>query len=436
MLTITLKQLLKMKPSKYNIYYNDNVRYFIYNQLTGFMSEFDAELYNAIRSGHCLSDLSDINKDYLKNGNFICENDLNESMVFLMKNRKYRYNNNIARITIMPTLDCNFRCWYCYEEHFHSRMDEATVNATIKFCKTIIDSNNLKVFSLDWFGGEPLVYFNEVVYPISKEIMNYCEEKRVVFTNGITTNGYLIDKKIIDKFKEIKLSNFQITLDGSEEFHNKTRFSQTDRNTYTTIVKNIELLVDNINSIAMTVRINYTPANMQTIDEIADSFRHNIRNKIKIMPQIVWQYKDKINAVDTNIHDKLTIFSRKGYKAEKVYLSPTLGVSCYTENMLQFVINYDKRVYKCTARDFKNKHYSIGAITQEGVFIPNSNYYNYFTASAFENKQCLECEFLPSCCGMCIQKKLEKGLPVCPKKELENSILNQLKLVVQKMDMS
>lgn len=351
---------------------------------------------------------------------------------FIKKNRSARYGNQMAKVTIMPTLNCNFRCWYCYEEHFNSKMDEKSVEATIKFCKKLIDMGSVKVFNLDWFGGEPLLYFDEIIYPIASILREYCMQKEVIFVHGITTNGYLISDERIKKFQEIDLRNFQITLDGSMEYHNKTRFSATDKNTYVTITRNIERLVTLIKNISMMVRINYTPANLPTMEKIADSFNPSIRSKIKIMPQIVWQYKNKINAVDDTIREKLKIFSNKGYNAERVYLSPSNGTCCYTENMLQFVINYDRSVYKCTARDFKNRKYSIGEINEFGEFIANNVYYNYFVASSFENNQCLSCEYLPSCGGMCIQKKIEEGIFNCPKEELTISLINQIKLVIEK----
>ena len=52
-------------------------------------------------------------------------------------------------------------------------------------------------------------------------------------------------------------------------------------------------------------------------------------------------------------------------------------VSCYTENIDQYVINYDLSVYKCTARDFDSSH-CIGKIRRtDGHFLPNGLYYKF-----------------------------------------------------------
>ena len=47
-----------------------------------------------------------------------------------------------------------------------------------------------------------------------------------------------------------------------------------------------------------------------------------------------------------------------------------------------------------------------------------------------QNEKCLACKFLPFCNGMCIQKKIENTIPKCPIEEVEHSLENQLKLII------
>ncbi|MDR3059717.1 MAG: radical SAM protein, partial [Prevotella sp.] len=195
-----------MKASKYNIYIENADKYYIYNQITQALSECDEEFFNTLKNNLPLSDLDSADKEVLKNSHFICDKELLEENIILCKNRIQRYGNRVARITIMPTLDCNFKCWYCYESHTQSKMNEKTTQSVILFAKKIIEQNKLSCFSLDWFGGEPLLYFNELVYPISKEIKNLCEQANVSFVHTITTNGYLIAPAWIESIKEIKLN--------------------------------------------------------------------------------------------------------------------------------------------------------------------------------------------------------------------------------------
>lgn len=418
-----------MKVSKYNIYVEHEGRNFVYNQLRSSLLEIDAELFQGFRVPTC--DITSLDKSIIEelsaNG-IICDKMLKEENVVLANSKSYRFSNNTARVTILPTLDCNFHCWYCYEDHPCGVLASEDIEKVINFCKGVISNGNIKCFRLDWFGGEPLLYFDEVVYPISKSIQDFCKNEGVVYLNSITTNGYLITPGMIGLIKEINLNIFQITLDGGKRFHNKTRFSKDVKNSYDGIISNIVALCNSIADIDMTVRINYTPKNIDSLDEIAEAFPVDIRNKIIINPQLVWQFKKDRNLLDDKIAKKMQLFVAKGYKESLPDLTCYL---CYSENMKQFVVNYDLSVFKCTARDFSSK-YSIGKIGEEGAFIPNPHYYDYFISSAFENENCLACHLLPSCYAECIQRHMEGVQINCNKEQIEKDIKNRILLYLSK----
>ena len=66
--------------------------------------------------------------DRLKQGEFIIDEDVDEKQRYIDKSiRKLETDRNF-HIIVNPTLQCNFRCWYCYEEHLPSKMDESTVS--------------------------------------------------------------------------------------------------------------------------------------------------------------------------------------------------------------------------------------------------------------------------------------------------------------------
>lgn len=415
-----------MKSSKYNIYLIYEGQYYVFNQLSSDFRELDHELYEVLKQNKideaevCADELSE-----LKSGQIVCEDHVAEENLILCANKRFRFSQGTARVTIMPTLECNFRCWYCYETHNEGHMSEKDMEATIAFCKKLIDSGHVHRFVLDWFGGEPLLYFDKIVYPISLAVRDYCKEKNIIFQNTITTNGFLISENIIDKLAEIRLNSYQITLDGSKQYHDRTRFSSDRSGSYDRIVGNIIMLCNRVQEVSITLRINYTPANLSSIDCIADSFPEQVRKNIFVEPQLVWQYKDEVNSITDSIQSKMRSFHDLGYRTRGNSLPAFVGW-CYAESMDQYVINYNLKVYKCTARDFTQDKFSVGVISSEGNFKPNSNFYRYFTSSFFENDKCLSCEVLPSCAGMCIQKKIEGSIPGCPKQLIMESIRNRL----------
>lgn len=287
---------------------------------------------------------------------------------------------------------------------------------------------------LDWFGGEPLLRFSQIIYPLSKELKNWSEKHEVKFKNIITTNGSLIDENMAEKMNEIGLFSFQITLDGGKEHHNKVRSSLAMKNSYDVIVKNIHILCRVLDKPNIELRINYTKENIDSAFNIFDDFDKEIRHYILISPHIVWQQIDNIAVLKEKVDELRNSAYEKGFN---IIMQNSMNrcATCYTENMEQFVINYDMNVYKCTARDFNNK-FCIGQITNDGKFIPNELYYRYYTTlSPFFNKECMECNLLPSCLYSisCIQKKIERAEPKCNKTDIIKSLHNVITYKIRRL---
>lgn len=160
-------------------------------------------------------------KSYFKGANYICENnpelfsqlqeitaiidDDTDEVLNLRKSIKdVVENDDLFELHINPTLDCNFNCWYCYEKHLKgSQMNTETIEATKIFIKNTLVKKNLKNFHLSFFGGEPLLYYNRVALPIINYCQDECEKKRICLSIHFTSNGYLVNKHIINLLAEL-----------------------------------------------------------------------------------------------------------------------------------------------------------------------------------------------------------------------------------------
>lgn len=423
-----------MKNSLYNIFYRQANCFYVYNQVSSALIQIDKELWRNLPQNN-FEDINNYTITKLKKMGFVCDKSLEESDVIVAKNKYNRYSNNTIRMTIMPTMSCNFRCWYCYETHETGVMSKENVQSIIRFAENTIKENRPKAFILDWFGGEPLMCFKNHVYIISKEIKQLCMDNNVRFKNMITTNGYYITEEIVEQLKEISLTNYQITLDGAKQFHNITRFSNNENNSFDKIVKNMILLCENIPNINMTLRINYTKDNLNTVEEIIDSFPNHIRPKINVTMQVVWQQKKELSNSIKLVEEKFNLFKNAGFKVNRDTYHSYSTMACYIENMQQYVINYDMYVYKCTARDFSNRTFSIGLINNNGKFIPSPFYYKYYASrTGFENEQCLKCEYLPSCKSICIQKVLENNKLECNKERIREALIYRIKNMINERE--
>lgn len=411
-----------MRLSKYTIFHERDGKIYIFHQMSKALLQIDDDLRNALRHEPVNGIPADIQL-VLKEKGFLTDGVTDESIPIKYANIVNRFNSEHLRVTILPTLSCNFRCWYCYESHKPSFLRQEDMRAVLTFIKKEAVRKHIKEIMLDWFGGEPMICFDNIIYPLSMEVKEWAEANAVGFSNMITTNGSLIDIERIRKIERISLRQFQITLDGGRQFHNRTRFSASITDSYGLTVKNIHDLCRNISNASLELRINYTPQNIDSAFSILDSFDNDIRKNITISPHIVWQEAGSIRSLSDKTEKLRREALDKGYNIAEQDMSRRC-VSCYTENMEQFVINHDLCVYKCTARDF-DKKYSIGKIGKDGTFRPNGLYYRYYTTpSPFMREKCLECGLLPSCLysASCLQKRIEGVWPECDKELILQSV--------------
>lgn len=411
------------KISRYNRYIIVDNEAFVYNLLSrSLICIGDESVCHQLKDG-VLTTFDEKTIKLLYDNKILCDESIDESLNIVRIQRFIKYGNKNARITLLPTLNCNFKCWYCYEDHVARTMSENESDAVYKFCQNIVSTNRLNSLTLDWFGGEPMLQFNRIIVPLSKKVRQLCIENQIAYYNMITTNGVLITKEFLDEIREIELGKFQITLDGGKEYHNKTRYSKKHPNSYQSIIDTINMLVSEIPDIDLTLRINCTSENIDSITTIIESFPNECRNKIQISIQPIWQEVDKLKDFSFKVTQITKSFHDAGFEVPSFTSIPQTPNLCYVENMLHYTIIPGLEVYKCTARDFKktSRNY-IGDITLDGKFISNNNILRYYCNSFFENGKCMECEMLPVCRGNCIQKCVENNSLECQKEELSKGV--------------
>ena len=398
------------KISRYNYIIDYKGKKLFFNSMTGSgmlmsLSEWESMqpmLNDMYRFEH------DFPKDFeqLKQMGYIVDSDFDELAYLKHMNRVANYSNKSYTLFINPTLECNFRCWYCYEEHNKGYMSQETIGNLKQHIKNKVRNREINQLNLGWFGGEPLLYFDEVVYPISKYAKQLMEENNMPFYNSITTNAYCINDDMIEKMQEIGLSYFQITLDGNRERHNTIR-NCSGKPSYDIIVRNIIKICKDIDNATITLRINYDNVTLKkNIEEILSDFPKFVRSKLYIDMHRVWQTIKNCNDDSNSSVKELDEFIVKARNMEYnircngVLLSKTY-TGCYVCRTNFACINYDGKVYKCTACSFTEKD-CFGKLMDSGEISWNisriSKLYGY---SPLENPQCMKCKHLPICLGPC-----------------------------------
>ena len=215
--------------------------------------------------------------------------------------------DNYLHLNILTTEECNFRCTYCYEAFARGTMSEDTQMQLIRFVEEKIGMRDGLIVS--WFGGEPLEGI-EVIRRLSLAFMNICKQKKKVYFAGITTNGYLLTEEIVRELKKYHVVEYQITLDGLPEDHDKQRVLKDGSGSAERIIENLRNIKNNIhsNSIRITLRTNFTKSMLVNAKKFIDFLQENFLNDPRF--GIFWQVAEDYGQVVTNRFERIFVRNR------------------------------------------------------------------------------------------------------------------------------
>jgi uncharacterized protein len=111
-----------MKWSKYNVFINNgDGRHLLYNCATDNILVFVADIRTILSENMgCIDNIEKIHPDLfncLINKEYIIKDDINEIQALIEKKEKVLSSEDYFRLTLNPTMNCNLKCWYCYESH-------------------------------------------------------------------------------------------------------------------------------------------------------------------------------------------------------------------------------------------------------------------------------------------------------------------------------
>lgn len=255
-------------------------KYILYNNMTKCMLAMDNVEYNDyttfLNLKHKEAQSKYINKSIIEQLIklwFIVPDNFDEVKVFdqlkdiYLEIHNANTNKNFNNYTILPTTNCNARCYYCFEIGTKKiNMDDKTAESVAQY---IINNykNNKKSVRISWFGGEPLIA-KSTIDIICKKL----NEANVEYVSSFISNGFLLDNNLIEHaIKNWNFIQIQITLDGTEKIYNKTKSyvgisSESKISPFIKVIDNIENLVNH--NIYVSVRLNVSDKNYADLKKL------------------------------------------------------------------------------------------------------------------------------------------------------------------------
>ncbi len=326
-------------------------------------------------------------------------------------------DTHTLRLTICPTLQCNFACPYCYETARGGRMGKQVQDDLVTFSEAMLERYHVGALEVCWYGGEPLLE-PEVIRSLSNRLMSLCDERGFPYWASAITNGYFLDAHMAALLDECRVGSIQVTLDGPDSrTHDATRHLRNGSGTFDRIMSNIVTFSGKSD---ITVRCNAHRGNASEYPELEERLlalgedgdrRINVyaghmdgHGPYEGMAMHAVEYADFRYATDKGV-------GRVGYS----------GPICMVPKLLDLVVDERGNLYKClesVGRDdesFGNVRDFDFTDSQSGNMDVLSEWLGYAWP---DDEECLRCSLLPVCLGGCPQRRREGTKECTPIKQL------------------
>jgi uncharacterized protein len=381
-----------------------------YRQVKGLLS---GEIIPAGRE-----DLEGLQKDLLR-GQFLIPASFNELEHLKVKNRISRFGGHGLALVIAPTLRCNFGCDYCYVDLNAGKMTLDDQEKLTKFFAQRLPPNSSA--AIVWTGGDPSLAM-DVVENVSRSFVATCEEKNCRYEASLITNGYLLESGMRAALHRSRVSFLQVSLDGSEEFHDLTRHLRNKTPTYQRVMKNV---AESCEEFRIFLRINVDRRNHSAVpDLLADIESRGLKQKV----HIYFAHVDDVNENSSGYGPNcLTVqeYSRveesllreateAGFQLGGRVLTEPVTTFCGANSSNYYVVDSKANLLKCYHDLGDAERKGVGHLGGEGeVIITNTqNLVKWMGWDPFEIEECRTCTVLPLCMGGCSHKIMNSGLDI------------------------
>ena len=156
-------------------------------------------------------------------------------------------SNNDFQIFVKPVgAECNLHCRYCYyleKSSLHAESGMMDDEVLERYISSHLEACTDETVNFSWHGGEPLLagieFFRKAII-LQKKYM----PAGVRVNNGIQTNGTLLNDEWCRFLAEEKFF-VGLSIDGSQELHNKFRLNREGYPSFSRAVNGYKLLLKN-----------------------------------------------------------------------------------------------------------------------------------------------------------------------------------------------
>ncbi len=423
-----------MKPSKYNFFIQDheNGIFLIYNSMkNSLIEDEDLRMTRFLETAESDSsfDSSRMNRQeyesLTENGFLVEDSFIEEERAMEMTVKRYEKGREFGRksmsLLITPTLECNFRCFYCFESTDSrkeiTKMETGVQDKIVQHVENSI-REGIEQIRISWFGGEPLLQ-KDIIYSVQSRIKKLTDLNGVRLESNIVTNGIYYDGETSRRMADLGITSVQVTIDGPEGIHNSRRRDPEDpENNYK---KQLVHLRSADERVAIVIRVNVDKKNVKNVPQLVEDliehkiwpYRKNLslslghvtydgpRQVMGLDPKEFLSLEHDFRLYQYNRYNEL--FPDKPSKLKFDYPSQngplhTCGYAAYDH---AWVIDHKGTLFKCleaVGRDELAKSDIDRLLDGSAKAVSESC---LITRKTYEKYECNHCKYLPICNLVC-----------------------------------
>ena len=412
--------------SPYTFLFDDNGNCYLFNSESLFFSRIDRKLYLSLYD----RDLENPDKDtldFLKEKRIIISAEERYNCYNHLKTRHLTsaYGDDTMSLIIAPTTACNFACPYCFEPKKNPKT--ITKEVEDKLIEYINNQTHIKNISLTWYGGEPLLV-PKTIRRIYDRIIS--ETEKTIISHEIISNTFLVDDEVIKMLGDIKINTMQVSIDGTKDHHDATRFLKADKSpTFETIERNIEKIAKALPELHISIRVNIRKENWRDFVELYHKYHgEDWHANIGLYPGIIREDSSdgcRMKHSCFQLSDLPDLYFKLAENGVNVNFFPANRFKgCMLQRANAFIVGPEGELYKCW-NDVSNPEKRVGSIM-------DNKPRNYTLLMRYMHEcgpimpECRDCHVYPVCDGGCGQQqyrnRFENGeFQLCtPLKDKEN----------------
>lgn len=337
-------------------------------------------------------------------------------------------NDNLY-LVIQPSANCQLGCDYCGQSHTKDYISPNLQKQLIERTRKRLGEKSYPGLSIGWFGGEPLMGLAQIRL-LSHEFLKLTEEFGIRYSSSIVTNALSLKEEIfLELVKDHKVNHIEVTLDGTQEFHDNVRHTKSKEKTFDIIVSNLEKILnrEDFHSLncSISIRCNVDHRNVEGVSPLIQLLaRKNLHQKIDYFYPI-GIYSWGGNDAQTKSLTKEEFAQREidwliemidlGYKPG--FMPGRVKNVCMAVSESSEMYDAFGNIFDCTEVSYSDAYgdsYVLGNLRFDEATYAQKRTFSDWNDQILNNEfQCFSCKMLPVC-GGCCPKSWREGNRACP----------------------